>query len=47
MEGFLDEVEMAYDGQRETRAWWESFVIFLQIVFEEKENGEEQNVVVE
>lgn len=47
VEGFLDEVEMTYDGEGETRAWWESFVKFLQIVLEEKEDDEEQNVIVE
>lgn len=47
VEGFLEEVEMAYDGEGESRAWWESFAKFLQIVLEEKKDDEEQNVIVE
>lgn len=44
VEGFFEEVEMAYDWETKRGAWWEFFVNFLQIVFEEKKENEEQKV---
>jgi hypothetical protein len=31
MKGFLEEIEMANNGQGNTRAWWESFAYFDQM----------------
>lgn len=44
MEGPFDEMEMAYNGKRKSRAWWESFVL-VQSFGKKVQEEEEYNVV--
>jgi len=47
VKGFLEEIEMAKNGQRKSRAWWESFAYLEQTFCENVQEEKGQNIVVQ